>query len=218
MKAKKQVGTFVCSMFAGGSEDLLKLDLSFRNVAFYKLGSPEFQAKLRGINKRAARSKENLKFFKEKLENFHASMRDSLYVLLPIDLSVPNRIHDIAEIRTSLLIMFPADFRDIATIVFGRGIDGHFMRHYTASSTYKMNDLRKGKAKRINFGATNPEDASNFIRNFIDKGNTHRYLSIAIQSYYNSFFQDEMRLCYTTLFIALESGDGGNYRNNSSDE
>lgn len=193
------------TMFAGGTDDLLKIDLSLFNVKFYKVGSNQFRTWLKGAISDITRFNDAWKYYAD-YETRMDGMIECLYVLAPIEVSKPiqKRISSVAEM--ALLIMFPSDFNIIAEIDYTTGHDDHFFRTSTVTWRYKVSALSPvGFPKYLTIGKTKPKDVSQFIINFGKPDVTKEYLLLAVQSYYNSFFQNEMRLCYTTLFIALES-------------
>jgi hypothetical protein len=203
-ESEPPIKIFHAMIFAGGSPDLLGLDLSHINMKFWKLKSDEFSKEIERLNDIETQYQANMQRFQD-FPLSSSSHAESLYVVLPESVEQKYDEQQIAHVRTCLIMMFPSDFGIIGDIVFTRNINSNKYKGVMAiTSRYRKNDIRK-TPKYLSFGKSDLASVNDFIKHYIQNIKDYEYLSVAIQSYYNSFFQKEMRLCYVTLFICLES-------------
>lgn len=201
--------TFYAIVFAGGTDDLLKLDLGFINSKFYKLNSETFRRAIKKLSKIDSQYKVNWQFFgdyQQRLGQYY----NTAYVVMPMSYERESKSETtIAYIRAVLLLMFPSDFSIVGVLPFVFQIKhDRYTTGLGTQETYKVNDIRWHNPKFLSFGKSPISSINRFIKKYVNVSMKRPYISVTIQSYYNSFFQTEMRLCYLTLFIALESLTG----------
>jgi hypothetical protein len=191
MQHNTRVTSFEAVVFAGGSEDLLKIDLSTLNIQFHAIKSKEFRGFLRSIMHED--KIENEIMFYDQYDTKMPSNVTSIYALFPI--SVQNELDKnlFALIQTSLLLMFPSNLQIITDLGYSILRNNGYMRSYTASRVFRPNDFIKNNS--LSIGQTTPEAARTFIKRYTEIMKEKHFLDLPIQSYYNSFFQDELRLC-----------------------
>ena len=192
-------------IYAGSLAELNKIDLSFLNLQFNKIGSQELLT---------FTEKAYDKSLPDRFENYIAEFQkekfgNELYVLHPINLESEIDPEIFIEIQNVFLIMFPSDFRLFSEVhcqLFNKKIlfpNGHTVWPFKYSGDRLFDNFMDFNADRYS------DEISNFLKLYFERVRSINYLKITIPSYINSFFQDHTHMAYVSLCISLESITNG---------
>ena len=203
----------IIGVFNHGLDEVVNLDLSFLNVKFYKINSPEFKKLVDTFNyyfpigdgttnQREFSSTIYYRLQNERAGGFHPN----LYALIPIDFSAFVSRDTFFDIESVLLILFPSDFQLDSLVHYDKEdrnkYSESFSVHYDAISYsyvkggFEIPPCIDGtKIAGIN-------QAIPLVYNFIKNATS---FEIAVSSYVEAFKQRSAKMAYICYCIALEA-------------
>ncbi len=196
----KKEGFTELGVYAGSLANLEQIDLSFLNVRFIKIKSPE-------LNKFSKQVKH--KTFPSgiitHLEEFNDSWFSSeLYLLVPIDLSKSLDYELLIEIQNLFLVMFPSDFRLYAE-VHCQLFDDKYLYPNGDSIWGFRSTGEKLYDNFMNFDKEVVSEINEFSRLLFERKKSINYINLTIDSYLNALFQPHLAMALVSLCISLES-------------
>lgn len=191
-------------LLAGSKSNLATLDFSHLNIRILALNSDEFDSILKDSSFEEdwyPRNRELL-FADIKKDLIEDYMIESLYVLMPIDLSVIVETKYYYECWTILLIMFPSVLSIYADFMY-QIFDNRYLWQIgsTQYRFYQKNQFED----YLHFEESNITSINKFIVLYFSRISNLKYVKSAIDSYKLSFHSNLYSMSYISLCICLET-------------
>lgn len=203
------------ALYSGGSESLLRLDLSFLNLKFIKADS-KFESFIKSLNS-PTETEYDLTIIKKWSEDqFMRFEWEYMYALVPNDSNKEVDGNIFRKIEDILLIAFPSNFRLFSYLEYSDYIiSGRFKNTTyslpTNSSQYRSYNSERHKtenaiqAEQIRFTNELDEKIVWLIKRYLDKNDSLNNFNLSISSYRNAFNHSDLSFSILSLAISLES-------------
>lgn len=188
-------------IFSGSNSDLSRLDLSFFNLRFLKIDSDEFIDFVSNTNHETFEHHNKRLFEKYWGKEFN---NNHLYALIPIDLDGKMDAEDVWLVRAALLVMFPSDISIHVEIRY-QFFDSKYLR-WNRSTEWPIVSSGYGYYDNfLTFDEKNIGEINSYLKTFLIRCKSLKYLKTTVSSYSSSFLQQFPRMAYLDLCISLES-------------
>lgn len=213
MMAKEQnIPELIIGVFDNGSDDLLRLDLSWLNLKIFRLEDPCFRELIVSKsykNQQYDWAESNMREFGEMMNN-NSGYHPYLYAFVPINFAKPVKESTFYLIEQILLVMFPSDFQLRNLISFNEeDTDKFTIAHWSNHDPYSQWWIKGNEAGLEDFLLKFPEVETKNVNDFfkIAWKNLRKlgYLQLAVRTYINSFKVTFLDMKVVSLCITLES-------------
>jgi|GEM_PF-6784070 len=201
-------------VYAGADADLSSLDLSFLGLRFLNVNSDEFRSIFEGVSiPDKPESSNNINGNNHMRMNYLTQkwFIDSIYVLLPIDLTHKVMGPTPEMLRDAFLVMFPSDFTLYASLNCNLLDKKHLVITdfvILQEPPFRGEEISIGESIFkffVNFKAEDVPEINQFLKLFFERIESLKYVQIALLNYVSTYFQNQLHMAFISLFMSLET-------------